>query len=373
MAKPLKQIGTADPVAALLALGEALEGRIAIHFCDQEHTDLPETVEDDVALLVESSGSTGVPKMIPLSVKALQASAKASEASLGGPGQWLLCLPITFIAGIQVLVRSLLADTQPVLTNTAMPFTAEGFARSASLMTGERRYTSIVPAQLQRLANAASSDDFVLEQLRNFDAILVGGQAPNMNTVAMLVGLGVKIVITYGSTETAGGCVYNGVALNGVGIGLLEDGRIVISGPTLANGLTEWESNDLGSFNEQGRLVILGRTDRVINSGGVKLSLDWVDQWVAAHPQVKDVVTLALTNPEFGQSFVAYVVYSSDDVPHINPEDAIRQFGIAATTSVWAVITEVPRLTNGKPDFVFLKKNFEEFQEKMRRGDVEEG
>ena len=373
MSKPLKVLPSNDPVAALLALGEALENRVAIHLCDHEHNNLPGGVGDDVALLVESSGSTGMPKMFELSAAAVLASAKATQEALGGPGQWLLCLPITYIAGIQVLVRSLLADTQPVLTNTSMPFTAEGFARAASLMTGQRRYTSLVPAQLGRLASAAGSDDFVLEQLRKFDAILVGGQAPNPNMVTLLRNLGVNVVITYGSTETAGGCVYNGVALKGVGVGLLEDGRIEISGPTLANGIEgEWHSNDLGAFDDQGRLVVLGRADRVIISGGLKLSLDWVEQWVSAHQQVKDVVVLPLEHPQFGQSFLAYVVYRGEDVNPINPDDAVKQFGPAATTAVWAALPEIPMLQNGKPDLESLRRNFMEFQEQMRQGNVEE-
>ena len=373
MSKPLKVLPSTDPVAALLALGEALENRIALHLCDHDHSTLPSEVGDDVALLVESSGSTGVPKMFELSAEALLASARASEQALGGPGQWLLCLPITYIAGVQVLIRSLLADTQPVLTNTSMPFTAEGFARAASLMKGERRYTSLVPAQLGRLASAAGADDFVLEQLRRFDAILVGGQAPNPNMVTMLRNLGVNVVVTYGSTETSGGCVYDGVALKGVGIGLLEDGRIAITGPTLANGIDgEWHSNDLGALDADGKLVVLGRADRVIISGGLKLSLDWVEQWVTAHPQVEDVVVLPLEHAKFGQSFVAYVVYRGQDVSPVNPDHAVKQFGPAASTAVWAAISKIPMLQNGKPDLEALKQNFMEFQEQMRRENGEE-
>lgn len=373
MAKPLKRIPSTDPVAALLALGEALENRLAIHFCDREHTDLPETVNDDVAILVESSGSTGKPKMFELSAEALIASAKATEVALGGPGQWLLCLPITYIAGIQVMVRSLLADTQPVLTNTSMPFTAEGFARAASVMKGGRKYTALVPTQLNRLAAAAGSDDFVLEQLRRFDAILVGGQAPSLAVVSMLRELGVKVVVTYGSTETSGGCVYDGVALPGVDASLMPDGRIAISGPVLANGLDgQWVSNDLGEIQPDGRLRVLGRVDRVINSGGLKLSLDWVEQWVLAHPQAREVVVLPLEHPDFGQSFLAYVVYSGQDVAPVDPEAAVAQFGIAAKAAVWAAIDKLPMLQNGKPDLEALRKNFLDFQERVRRGDVEE-
>lgn len=367
MSKPLKRIPTTDSVAALLALGEALEGRQAVHFCDKEHDDLPETVDDNVALLVESSGSTGQPQLYYLSAEAVLASARATEKVLGGPGQWLLCLPLQYIAGIQVLVRSLIADTQPVLTNTSMPFTAEGFARAASMMRGERLYTSLVPAQLSRLATAAGSDDFVLAQMRRFDAILVGGQAPNPNLIHFLRELGVKVVVTYGATETSGGCVYDGEPLPGVGIEILPDGRVAVSGPTLANNVGEkWESSDLGEIDAEGKLHILGRMDRVINSGGIKLSLDWVEQWVRAHEQVADVVVMALEHKEFGQSFCGFVVYKTENFTPINREEAEKQFGVIAKNAVWASLEAIPQLPNGKPDIYFLKQSFMDYQEYMK-------
>ena len=368
MTKPLRLVPTTDSVAALLALGEVLEGRIAAHFCDSQHRDMPTEVAEEVGLFVESSGTTGVPRMYELSREALLASARATEEALGGPGQWLLCLPISYIAGIQVLVRSLLADTQPVLTNTSLRFTAEGFARSASLMTGARRYTSLVPTQLMRLAAVANTDPFVLEQLRSFDAILVGGQAPSPNLIAFMRNLGVNVVVTYGSTETAGGCVYDGTPLRGVGVELEDDGRIAITGPTLSNGTDgRWVSNDLGEFDENGKLRVLGRIDRVINSGGVKLSLDWVEQWISAHEQVKDVVVAPLNHPEFGESFLAYVVYANDKVARIDPDAAIQQFGLAAKAAVWAELEEIPLLPNGKPNIQLLIEHFLEFQENLRK------
>ncbi|MEY4078650.1 MAG: hypothetical protein RIS80_419 [Actinomycetota bacterium] len=238
--KPLKVVSANDVVSATIALADVLAEKQAVFVSPPEINGvrpvvegLPETVDDQVGLIVESSGSTGVPKRIELKTESILASAQLSLEALGGPGQWLLALPINYIAGLMVLVRSLVGETQPVVMNQAVGFTPEGFARASSLMSGERRYTSLVPTQLNRLAAAAGSDDFVLAQLRSFDAILVGGQAPSRATVELLRELGVKIVETYGMTETCGGCVYDGVPLSGVGVALMADGRIAIGGPTI--------------------------------------------------------------------------------------------------------------------------------------------
>jgi O-succinylbenzoic acid--CoA ligase len=132
---PLKLIAANDPFAALLALADVLDGKQALFVTPPEvnglmpevHS-LPPEVEDNYAAIVESSGSTGVPKRIGLTVQNLLSSARATQARLGGPGQWLLALPINYIAGLQVLVRSHLADTQPILMNSSVPFSAEGLS-----------------------------------------------------------------------------------------------------------------------------------------------------------------------------------------------------------------------------------------------------
>ena len=224
---PLKLIAANDPFVALVALADVLDGKQALFVTPPEVNGLmpevhglPPEVDDHYAAIVESSGSTGVPKRIGLTVENLLSSARATQVRLGGPGQWLLALPINYIAGLQVLVRSHLADTQPILMNTSVPFSAEGFGRASSLMTGERRFTSLVPTQLERLAEAVKQDDFLLGQLRSFDAVLVGGQAANPATVGRLRELGVKVVVTYGMTETSGGCVYDGVAIGDTSIAI---------------------------------------------------------------------------------------------------------------------------------------------------------
>ena len=376
---PLKLIAANDPFAALVALADVLDGKQALFVTPPEVNGLmPEVhgltpeVDDHYAAIVESSGSTGVPKRIGLTVQNLLTSARATQARLGGPGQWLLALPINYIAGLQVLVRSDLADTQPILMNSSVPFSAEGFGRASSLMTGERRFTSLVPAQLERLAEAVDQDDFLLGQLRSFDAILVGGQAANPATVERLRDLGVKVVVTYGMTETSGGCVYDGVPLDGVEVSLGERGLITLTGPMVVGGSVT--TNDLGELDADGRLSVLGRADRVINSGGIKLSLDLVEQWTRSQPGVRDAVSLPISNPQYGETFICWMVVFDPERHHLDADKAVAELGLPAKFAVWATTEEIPLLGNGKPDYQGLAENFAAYQNQLRearaRGEI---
>lgn len=374
MAKPLKLVAANDAFGVLVALGDVLAGKQALFVTPPETNGkmpevhgLPDEVPDNVALIVESSGSTGKPKRIELSLEALLASAEASLQRIGGPGQWLLALPANYIAGAQVLIRSLVSETQPVLMNTGVSFTAEAFVRSASLMNGARKYTSLVPTQLNLLAAASNTDTAVLAALKRFDAVLVGGQAPSQATVKALREHGVNIVVTYGMTETAGGCVYDGVPLDGVNVGLGEYGQIFVRGATMANGLGEhFETNDIGFVEPNGRLVVTGRRDRVINSGGLKLSLDLVEEWVRSQPNVFDAAALPLENPKYGDSFICWVVLRDPQNDTINQDAAVEALGKVASTAVWANLDALPLLPNGKTDLQTLMQSFLDFQNKLR-------
>lgn len=315
---PLKLDLSFDAVSALLALGDVLDGKRN--------------------LIVESSGSTGTPKDIELTSSALIKAATASATRLGGHGQWLLALPITYVAGAMVLVRSLLADSQPVVLNSNVPFTAEGFARTASFMTSERRFTSLVPAQLERLASELNTVPGLLDALKRFTAILVGGQAANSKTVEALRSQGVNIVLTYGMAETCGGVVYDGIALDGFEVTIGHDGRILIG---------DIVTNDLGEIVD-GKLVVKGRADRVINSGGHKLALEAVEAWTINQSGVTEAAAVSANNQEFGESFVCF--YSQ--APAANPDfsGAALALGIVAKTGRWQKVDTIPHLSSGKPD-----------------------
>jgi O-succinylbenzoic acid--CoA ligase len=379
---PLKLIAANDTFGALVALGEVLAANQAVFITAPEvNGKMPETfglpgeVETGVGLIVETSGSSGKPKRVTLSREAILASANAAQLRLGGPGQWLLALPINFVAGANVLIRSLVADTQPVLMNTSVPFTAEAFARSASLMSASRRYTSLVPTQLARLAAAiedpfspSGKNDFLLAQLRKFDAILVGGQAPQDGVIRQLTELGVKIIVTYGMTETCGGCVYDGVPLDGVKVDLVGN-RIQISGKVLATEIVdesgsqpigqEFITNDLGELDAEGRLNILGRIDRVIVSGGLKISLDRVEELARAVPGVAELAATAIADQEWGQR-VGIVYLGSPEVADEIALALANDLGPAGKP-VRVVRTDgVPKLPSGKYDLLAIKRLFEE-------------
>ena len=356
----LRTIPANDVFGALNLMTEIVDGRIAGFITPAEINgvaptveDLPQEVDENTALVVESSGSTGVPKRISLSLAALTASASASANRLGGHGQWLLALPVNFIAGANVLFRSVIADTQPVLMNTQLPFTVEAFIRGASLMEGERRYTSIVPFQLSKLAAAAEHDAFVYSMLRKFDAILVGGQAPNLADVISLRSKGINVVVSYGMTETCGGCVYDGVPLEGVGVEV-QSGLIAISGPVLANGLGgKFVTNDRGELVE-GKLEVLGRADRVIVSGGIKLSLDEFERRALEIPGVERVIAVSLAS-DFGES--VGVVYQGS--PEVSFQSLTSSISVAAKPLGVVRVDEVPTLVSGKPDLVRAKAMLE--------------
>ena len=192
-------------------------------------------VAEGTAVVIATSGSTGTPKGVELSAAALLHSARASLGRIGArPGErWLCCLPVTHVAGIQVLVRSLVSGTDPVLADRADPQTvaASGCA-----------HVSLVPTQLRRLlASESRQSDITANDgtsaLSAFSSVLLGGAAAPGGLLEAARAARVPVVTTYGMTETCGGCVYDGVPLDGVRVEVGgEDGRIRIGGPVLFSG-----------------------------------------------------------------------------------------------------------------------------------------
>jgi O-succinylbenzoic acid--CoA ligase len=209
-------------------------------------------------------------------------------------------------------------------------------------MTGQRRYTSLVPAQLERIAAELGSLPGLLQTLKSFDAILIGGQKPRAKTIDSLRSQGVNLVVTYGMAETGGGVIYDGVPLDGVEVNILDDGRIVL------NGLV---TNDLGEL-VGGKLLVNGRIDRVINSGGHKLSLEAVEDWTVEQSGVADAIAVATVHDEFGESFVCF--YTSIGKIELDTSRAALTLGIVAKSGIWRFIEKLPALPNGKPDLQFL-------------------
>ena len=362
----LKVIPANDVVGATIALGEALAGKGTVFICGPEIAGVKPEIQElptgvsNTALIIESSGSTGTPKRIQLSKEALIASAKATEEYFGTSGQWLLALPINYIAGAQVLIRSLVAETQPVVMNTLVSFTPEAFARSAQLMTAEHRFTSLVPTQLKRLAEVAELDESVLRALKSFTAILVGGQAVDPGMVASMRDKGVNLVLSYGMAETAGGVVYDGKTLSGVEVSI-RDGLIAIKSPSLANGVADASgflvTKDAGELDD-GKLKVLGRADRVLISGALKVSRDSVEAVAGSIGGVVEVAATTLESSEWGQR-VGLVYVGSPEVADYVASAVFEQLGLAAKPIRVIRVDKLPRLVSGKTDLVSVRKLFD--------------
>ena len=331
-------------------------------------------VPTGTALVIQTSGSTGTPKSVALSADALKASAVMAHERLGGPGQWLLALPLTYIAGISVLVRSIDAGQAPVLMLSG-PFDARTFMESAAELTAERRYTSLVPVQLTRVIELAEEDAESAEILRRFNGILIGGQALEADLRTRAQELGLVVIETYGSSETAGGCVYNGAPLAGVDVEIDESGEILISGAQLAsgyllderrtadtfqirNGNTWYFTGDAGVLSD-GVLTVLGRRDRVIISGGLKVDLDAVETEVRRISACVGAFALHIPDSEWGvrPAVVVPGLFSEEEQDALRAEvyDVIvSSLGRVAAPKTVCFISDIPRLSSGKPDLVAL-------------------
>ncbi|MGX5657502.1 o-succinylbenzoate--CoA ligase [Geodermatophilus nigrescens] len=310
-------------------------------------------LEDGADLVVVTSGSTGGGRGVLLPAAALRASATATLDRLGGPGTWLLALPVSAIAGLQVLVRSALAGTLP-----AVLAPGEGLAAAAARMPGGRRYTALVPTQLRRYLDREP------EVLRTFDAVLVGGAATDPALLARARAEGVAAVTTYGMSETAGGCVYDGVPLDGVRVRVDDDG-IAIAGPVLALGYRrdpagtaaaftggEFRTRDAGTIGADGRLTVTGRLDDVVVTGGVNVAPQAVEGALREHPDVADAVVFGRPDDEWGQRVVAAVVPAPGAAPELA---ALRawvsgRLGGPSAPRELHLLDAVPTLHTGKPD-----------------------
>ncbi|HEU4811287.1 MAG TPA: AMP-binding protein [Nocardioides sp.] len=320
-------------------------------------------------IVVETSGSTGAPKRVLLSRRAVLASVAASARRLGASGQWLLALPPSYVAGVQVICRSLVAGHRPVLLDEHASFAEAVAAMVSTGSTGEGgsvetpRFVSLVPTQLHRMLEVPAD----AAALRTFHTVLLGGGPIDPSLRTRAAEAGVRVVATYGSAETAGGCVYDGYALDGVALALGAGGRIRIGGPTLFEGydgdpaLTAgvlddgwFLTSDAGRLDEDGRLHVLGRIDDVVVSGGVNVPAPTVAARLREHPDVSAAEVLGVPDDEWGQRLVAFVVGGVS-------LDEVRDWVSAVHPRSWAprslvALDAIPLLDNGKPDRLALRE-----------------
>lgn len=398
----------ADPHAMLGAFEQLLGGYAA---------DAGAAAEP-IALVVGTSGSTGTPKRTALTARALAASAAATEQFFGSnsdaASQWLLALPAHYIAGAQVLARSVLAGTAPVIARSVIEpvhFSPEVFLQAVERMSSARRFISLVPTQLHKLLESADADSHlgadIHEALGSFTGILLGGAPASADLLAAATALGLNTVTTYGSAETAGGCVYSGSVLPGVRVELVPEegmpavpdtdgkpaqvGRIWISGAHLASGYigdaartaehfftaadgTRWyRTDDYGllspandpdstTHGSEPRLQVLGRSDDIIITGGVKISARAVAEVLESHPAVREALVCGLPDARWGSAVAAALTLvppatGAAGAPAENVElrEALRglcveRLGVAAAPKLLSILPDFPLTSTGKPD-----------------------
>jgi o-succinylbenzoate---CoA ligase len=349
---PLDPAAPADVVRRLLA---ALRPHVVVDDDGEHVLTGAADVDEGVAIVVATSGSTGVPKGAQLSWHALDASAAASRERIGADpsDSWLSCLPWQHIGGLQVWLRarmgSMPLDVQP-------RFDVDSVAQSPATLV------SLVPTQLVRLLDAGVD-------LRRFRVILLGGAPAPAAVLDRARAAGGRVVTTYGMSETCGGCVYDGRPLTGVQVATEPGvGRIRISGAVLMTGYrlqpdrTEavlsdgWlVTEDVGSFDD-GRLVVHGRADDVVVTGGENVATDAVAEVLSGHPDVEDVAVAGIPDDEWGERVVAVVV-AGDRAPTL---DELRRWvteraGASAAPRALVLVPRIPRLTSGKPDRLAIR------------------
>ena len=361
-------------------------------------------IDATIAFILSTSGSTGLPKGAQLSAAALAASASATEKVLGGPGQWLLALPPDHVAGLQVLLRSLAAGYEPVLMDVTQPFTPGALVDAIHRMTGPRRYCSLVPTQVRRLIQALETEDTtgvtgstgvtggyspatLIETVGSLDGILVGGAPLSPALRKKCADVGWTIITTYGSSETAGGMVYDGTPLPGTSVkiqplGTGDEGRVLLGGPTLATGYRNAEdlfgssahaepsgerngnsnpfvdgwfvTDDIGTIRN-GKLEILGRYDQAINTGGLKVLPEVVES-AARRAGYADCAVLGIPSAEWGESVFLVIEEPRENTPYFLDREETRHIreqldlpSYALPTSI-AVVKQIPLRGPGKTD-----------------------
>jgi o-succinylbenzoate---CoA ligase len=354
----------AEPLGVLAGLRDALSGSGPAILVSDGPTVVATGVPKRVALVVETSGSTAAPKRVALSADALLASAAASASAVGGSGQWLLALPTTYIAGLNVLVRSIASETQPVILG-AGSFDPLAFARAARTMDADLRFTSVVPSQLARLLEAPETHD----TLRRFERILVGGQSTPRALIERATALDVRITRTYGSSETSGGCVYDGVPIGNTAARVI-DGQIELAGAVLADGYLDdpartdtafvegdgirwYRTGDTGDY-DGGILTVTGRSDDVIISGGIKVSLAEVSRVVKGIAGQAAAEVVRAPSERWGE---VPVVITTRAVDLDELRAAVKaELGAASAPERVIVVDAIPLLASGKPDRIQLHR-----------------
>lgn len=364
----LLPVDPANPLAIMPALEEALTGQrtlLPVPTNDPTRVNLLRNtlspgapIDDDIALVVSTSGSTGTPKGAMLTPANLISSADATHQALGGEGQWLLAMPAAYIAGLQVLVRSMVAGVEPAYLDLSRGFNVAEFAARAHELadTGERTYTALTPMQLAKATSTLQG----IDALRRFHAILIGGAAANPRLLESARKLRIHTVTTYGSSETSGGCVYDGRPIAGAKVRIDAEGRIHLGGPMVARGYRNvgnlpsaddlkdgwFRTSDAGMLID-GNLTIQGRFDNIIDSGGFKLHPEVLEQFMLHIDGVTGACVVGAPDERFGQRICAAYTGSATLADLMDAFDDLPRWQVPKDIKV---VPSLPQLGPGKVD-----------------------
>jgi O-succinylbenzoic acid--CoA ligase len=314
-------------------------------------------VDDDVALVIATSGSTGEPKGVELTHAALEAANHAVHGRIGVEPDdvWLSCLPWHHVGGLQVMLRA---------RRFGIPLVVHERFEVARFAAAEATLVSLVPAQLVTLLDEGVD-------LSRFRVILLGGAAASEDLLQRARQTGAPIVTTYGMSETAGGCVYDGAPLDGVDVAIRPDGRIALRGPMLMKGYRlrpdlsaeaiedGWLiTNDLGHLDGDGRLLVLTRVDDVIITGGENVAAGAVAKELRRHAAIADAEVVGAPDERWGQRVVAVVVSRVEPPPSLTELREWCRGGLPrhALPTGLVVVTAMPRLSSGKVDRLALRR-----------------
>ena len=307
------------------------------------------------ALLLLTSGSTGNPRAIEIPVSALAQSAEAAAIYMKQMAVWLTALPVTSMGGLNTLVRSALTGIEPVIWDGVggqTSFTSENFlpfikaVKTASLKASIASAVSLVPTQIFRLAQ----NKVAMTELAELDFVLVGGAALSYSLKEECANYGIKLVTTYGATETVGGCVFNGQPLDGYEVSVINE-LVQIQSDSLAWGYRDgealngvWNSKDRGEL-ENGTLRIIGRTDSVVKVAGVLTDLQDLEFKLQNLYPKEEIYVVAVDDSQYGNLPIAFCKSPLEDFA-----EKVSSILKTSLPIKFQLINSFPLLATGKID-----------------------
>jgi O-succinylbenzoic acid--CoA ligase len=312
--------------------------------------EIAEPGEDELALVVHTSGTTRTPRPVELTFGNLAAHVRAAGAVLGSDPdeRWLCVMPLAHVGGLLMLVRA--AATAATVVLEPPPFDAERVARA--LREDDITLASLVPTMLARVLEAGGRPG---PRLRR---VLLGGGPMPPGLVRRAVEAGFPISQTYGLTEACstvtvaepGDLETAGRPLPGLGVSIAPDGEIFVNGPTVVG---EWETlrtGDVGRLDDEGRLTVIGRKSDTIVTGGENVAPAEVEAVLEEHPQVTEAGVFGRPDPLWGEAVTARVVPSGELAPtagelHAHCSERLAGYKVPKT---FELAKRLPRTASGK-------------------------